>query len=155
MITLGMEYIVIKLEKWGETTMKNVVYPLGMILMLWLSGCGAKQEEPPLLNVAKSSSKYQLVVNMEPNPARTLKENEMHIRLKDLQSQYITDAVIIVSLSMKSMDHGDLTIDANPTGEGDYVAKVIPVMAGEWIAEITAKLQHDTVQTQYVFEAKR
>jgi nitrogen fixation protein FixH len=135
--------------------MKNGLSIILLIFVIGISGCGSHKIQPSPLNVMQASNKYHVGLKMNPTPAKTLKKNQLYINLTDNNNNKVSHADVTVSLSMKNMNHGDLKVSAALTKKGGYLAEVIPVMNGKWMAEVTAHIHNDTVKTIYEFESKR
>lgn len=103
----------------------------------------------------KSTGPHQIEVQVHPNPAVMLKENEFIIKVKDKSGNLVKNAKVKVTLSMADMDHGDLTFSCASQGDGNYKGKGIPVMAGEWIATVHVEKDGESSIMDYLFEASR
>lgn len=135
--------------------MKSVLSIILLIVTICLTGCGSQQIQPGPLHVIQASNKYDVKVQISSTPAKTLQKNKLYITLTDVNHNKVSNAKVTVSLTMKSMNHGELKVPAVLTDKGIYLAEVIPVMNGKWTAEVTALIQDHTVKTIYNFEAKK
>lgn len=132
--------------------MKSVLSIILFLVMIWLTGC-ISQQSP--LHATQASNKYHVTVQINSTPAKTLQKNNLYITLTDVNNNKVSNANVTVSLTMKNMNHGDLKVPAVLTDKGVYLAEVIPIMNGEWEAEVTAHIQDDLVKTIYNFEAMK
>ncbi|OAH57956.1 MULTISPECIES: hypothetical protein [Bacillaceae] len=104
-------------------------------------------------SISVEDKKPNLQVNMNPQPAKILKENELRITWDDSMKK--NPEAIIVNLSMPGMDHGDLVVEAEKKGDRAYVAKVVPVMVGTWVADIKIQTDGHITSIKHTFEAVR
>lgn len=93
-------------------------------------------------------------VNIQPSPPKILNENELHIVLPKEQADKWKDAKVSVIVSMPSMDHGDLQVEAAYKESGEFVAKIVPTMVGEWKADITFEAEGKSSTVSYTFVAE-
>lgn len=105
--------------------------------------------------VGEVEGPHQIEVQLNPNPAEMLKENEFLIKVMDESGNLVENAKVEVTLSMLDMDHGDLTFSCTSQGEGMYKGKGIPVMAGDWIATVNVEKDGQSSMMEYLFEASR
>ena len=66
----------------------------------------------------------------------------------------VTGLDIVATLEMAKMDHGIIEVVFTDQGDGTYVGDVELPMAGEWIADLTAKNDKDTYEATLIFEVK-
>lgn len=130
----------------------KTVIVVGFIFFLLLTGC-----TPPSSSSTegKVSGPYKIEVQVKPDPALALKENEFQIKVKDEAGKPLEEAMVDITLSMADMDHGDLVFSCIDEGQGIYVGKGIPVMAGEWIATVHVEKNGTTSTMDYIFQASR
>lgn len=106
------------------------------------------------VKITSSHSNLKIRMAISPEPAKAFRENDLRITVLNASGQAISDARVSVVLSMAEMDHGDLQSEA-VWEEGQYVAKVVPVMIGKWIADVTVETGNDTLAATYAFQAVR
>ncbi|MEB3101877.1 FixH family protein [Ferviditalea candida] len=136
---------------------------IGLFFVLFtsilLSSCSNHHSNPNpdtgILQIAATNSKYHISINLSPNPTQILHENNMIIRIRDNAGHVIHGANVSVSVSMEEMDHGNLNFAVIPSKNGEYVARVTPVMQGTWIADVTAMISHERATAKYAFKAVR
>lgn len=93
-------------------------------------------------------------VNVQPTPPKVLKENELHIVLPPEEADKWKHAKVSVTLSMPSMDHGDLQSEATYQEPGEFVAILVPTMVGEWKADIRFEADGKSSTVSYLFTAE-
>lgn len=129
------------------------IFALFLFFSLYVTGCSGTSSPPTQKETTPSD--VLVKVTVKPNPANILKKNDLYVTLNKKDGKAIEGANVKVDLTMKQMDHGDLSYTANPKQQGVYVVEIIPVMQGTWIANVTAQSEQKTTKAQYTFEAKR
>ncbi|MFP3391924.1 hypothetical protein [Brevibacillus sp. SIMBA_040] len=94
-----------------------------------------------------------LQVELDPADARILKENQLRILVPSEHLDKLKQAKVSVTLTMPSMDHGDVSFEAVSTKEGEFVAAIVPTMVGGWLATITIEVDGKSATATYPFEA--
>lgn len=93
-------------------------------------------------------------VSVQPAPPKILKENELLIDLPPEQADRWKNAKVSVRLTMPSMDHGAVDAVAAYREPGQFAAKIVPTMVGEWQADITFEADGKTSTVAYPFVAE-
>ena len=130
---------------------KKSVYVL-LLMLLFL--CGACTPSSTGME-GKVKGPHQIEVQVNPEPAQVLKENEFRIKVKDETGNLVEEAMVDITLNMADMDHGDLVFSCIDEGKGIYSGKGIPVMAGEWVATVRVEKDGKTSTMDYIFQASR
>lgn len=129
-----------------------IIFLIVLLLSVLVLGCAKQDSDNDSVQILTANAKYDFIIGITPSPAKILKENKMVITIRDKTGKVIDDANVKVLLSMEEMDHGDLSVSVNKE-EGEYVARVIPVMQGTWIADVTAAIGEEQVTVKYTFSA--
>lgn len=94
-----------------------------------------------------------LQIELDPADARILKENQLRIRIPSEHLDKLKQAKVSVTLTMPSMDHGEVSFEAVVAKDGEFVAAIVPTMVGEWLATITFEVDGKSASATYPFEA--
>ncbi|MED4585859.1 FixH family protein [Brevibacillus choshinensis] len=136
---------------------------LFLAAFLSLSACSSSHSSHPDASSPSASESGKLTlqefsltiqVNIQPAPPKILNENELHIVLPKDQADKWKNAKVSVIVSMPSMDHGDLQVTAEYKETGEFVAKIVPTMVGEWKADITFEADGKSSMVSYPFVAE-
>jgi len=131
---------------------KRLLIAIHIVCFLFLTGCSFSVS---IGNKESTEGSHQIEVQVQPNPAVILKENEFYIFVRDQDGKPVENAKVKVTLSMADMDHGDLSFFCDSISKGVYKGKGIPVMAGEWIATVSVEQEGEKSTLEYVFQASR
>lgn len=100
------------------------------------SGVAARTPAP---GASPGGSMAQVTLAPDPNPAVAGQSATLKIRLTDGAGQGVPGARVNVSAKHTGMAHGGVSAPAAETGNGDYVARITPTMAGTWAVEVSAQ----------------
>lgn len=128
---------------------------VGFLFVLLLFIASSCSTQPSTRVDGGGKGPFQIDVQVTPNPALILKENEFRVTVKDLNGTPVNQAKVGISLSMANMDHGDLKVAVTSLGNGSYTGKGIPVMAGEWIATVNVEDGGKSSTVNFYFQASR
>lgn len=123
------------------------------LCLLLLSGCSADTAANPVDQTKAQPQTLQIQAALAPEKAKVLQENLLTVTVTDLDQKKVEQAEVTITLSMPGMDHGQLSVKAEKTEAGSYEAKVIPVMVGDWIADIRIVAKDQTATYQFPFQA--
>ncbi|MGC5327284.1 hypothetical protein [Brevibacillus sp. SYSU BS000544] len=105
--------------------------------------------------VVTNDQRHVIQIDLQPNPAKILKENMLHISLPASLQQELKEKTVKIQLSMPGMDHGILEVQAKPNEQGEYIAPVTPTMIGDWKAELSMEGKTQTITATFDFDAVR
>ncbi|MED4906682.1 FixH family protein [Brevibacillus centrosporus] len=146
----------------------SVLSMLFFSALLLLSACSSHAghsaqvtpSSPPSSSTASSDRltfaefSLSIQVALEPETPKILKENELRIMLSEAEADKWKNAKVSITLSMPSMDHGEVQVAAEYIEPGVFVAKIIPTMIGEWKADITLEADGKSSTVSYLFSAE-
>jgi nitrogen fixation protein FixH len=110
-----------------------------LLFILFLPGCS-------------SNSDYNISVKTEPKYKAGSSYPIAFEVTKD--GQPVPDLKIIASLEMAKMDHGSIELTLTDQGGGLYESSVELPMAGEWIANIEAGIDGETIEKVITFDVE-
>lgn len=119
-----------------------------------LSACSSAPEAKSN-QVVTNDQQHIIQIELQPNPAKILKENMLHISLPASLEQELKNKNVKIKLSMPGMDHGILEVEAKPNEQGIYVASVTPTMIGDWKAEMSMEGHDQMITATFDFDAVR
>lgn len=163
---LFSEYdMVLALRRESGDPLKRAFRLLGLLFaaILSLSACSSTHSGHPKAASPSASESGKLTlqefalsitVNIQPDPPKILKENELHIVLPKDRATEWKNAKVSVTLSMPSMDHGNTQVAAEYKEPGEFVANIVPTMVGDWLADITFEADGKTSTVSYSFAAE-
>lgn len=141
------------------------VFAVSLFPLLLLPACSAQDQQAhshheasaPAASIAPTlvlqEQSILLQVELEPAPAKILKENQLRIIVPAEYVDKLKQANVSIALTMLDMDHGAVSFQAEESEAGQYIANVVPTMVGNWLATITFEIDGKPVTATYAFEA--
>lgn len=108
---------------------------LASVVLLAACVAGAAPAGAP----STSAGPATVTLTPDPNPMLANQEATLKIRLADATGNGVSGAKVNVSAAHTEMAHGSVDANATDNGNGEYVAKLKPSMAGTWNVTVTAE----------------
>lgn len=96
----------------------------------------------------------QINIASDQAPALMMRESNFHITLSDLAGNPLSGQQLEVTFSMPGMLCGTFPATVAESQPGTYIATGIPVMQGDWQAEVSVHTNKENIKVAHSFKVK-